>query len=221
MRVPTLEYFEWQRGVLSIEDSPPESPSHGDSYLIGTGADAWAGQDNKIALYDTSGWVYIAPVKGMFCFVKDVDKLYYYVTSWEEFSSGGGGSQCVLYSAVGTTDISISSGDFSDMTNMSITENFSAGDVLIMFNATCRFSGDYVNNKSQFKALIDDVEKDLQAFSIAASANARHIVSIILKATLTEDEHTIKIQWAKGGIGTLYQEGATYPRKLLVVGGFS
>lgn len=91
MRIPALEHYEWQKGVISIQDTPPASPSRGDSYIVGEGFGNWSGQDGKIAIYDVSGWTFIAPVKGMFCFVKDVDKLYYYVISWEEFTSTAGG----------------------------------------------------------------------------------------------------------------------------------
>jgi hypothetical protein len=90
VRVPSLEHFEWQKGVIAMQDSPPASPSRGDSYIVGEGSGDWSGQNGKIAIYDVSGWVFIAPVKGMFCFVKDEDKLYYYVTSWEEF-----GDECL------------------------------------------------------------------------------------------------------------------------------
>ena len=83
MRIPALEYYEWQKGVIAIQDNPPESPSAGDSYIIGEGTGVWEGKDDNIAIYTVSGWTFIAPRKGMFCFVKDKNKLYHYINSWE------------------------------------------------------------------------------------------------------------------------------------------
>jgi len=213
MRVPTLEYFEWQRGVLSIEDSPPESPSHGDSYLIGTGTDAWAGHDNKIALYDTSGWVYIAPVKGMFCFIKDIDKLYYYVTSWEEFNPGGGGNQCVLYSAVGTTDISRNSTSFATMTDMSITQTVPACQVHVSFSAEIR---SYLGSayQSEIAIAIDSTRKIL----VRLGGTADLPVAMSWGESLSAGSHTIAVQWrVSNSSGYVYQDGATYRRHLTVL----
>lgn len=65
----TIQNFEWQKSVLSatILDPTPLTPSTEDRYLInGTGAGAWVGQDNNIAEWDGSTWIFTTPTTGMF-----------------------------------------------------------------------------------------------------------------------------------------------------------
>lgn len=65
----TINNFEWQPSVLSatILDPTPLTPSTGDRYLInGVGAGAWSGQDNNIAEWDGSQWVFTVPTTGTF-----------------------------------------------------------------------------------------------------------------------------------------------------------
>lgn len=44
-----------QLSVLGIEDSPPSESVDGDRYIVGTGAGAWAGEDDRIARYVEDG----------------------------------------------------------------------------------------------------------------------------------------------------------------------
>jgi hypothetical protein len=77
----TLNTFEWQDSVLDADTlTPPVSPTTGDRYLInGVGTGAWAGQDNNIAEWDGSAWVFVAPTTGTFVSADDqADLLYYY-----------------------------------------------------------------------------------------------------------------------------------------------
>ena len=65
----TINNFEWQNSVLSatILDPTPLTPSTGDRYLInGVGAGAWAGQDNDIAQWSGSAWIFTTPTSGTF-----------------------------------------------------------------------------------------------------------------------------------------------------------
>jgi len=60
--------LEWQDSVLDADTLDPTSltPSTGDRYLInGTGVNGWAGQDNKIAEWNGSAWIYTTPTIGM------------------------------------------------------------------------------------------------------------------------------------------------------------
>jgi hypothetical protein len=52
--------------------APPASPALGDRYLVkATGTGDFAGQDNRIAQYDTGGWNFYAPKLGWTCYVQD------------------------------------------------------------------------------------------------------------------------------------------------------
>lgn len=45
--------------------TPPPAPAAGDHYIVGTGATGvWMGQDNNIALFDQSSWVFVAAKAG-------------------------------------------------------------------------------------------------------------------------------------------------------------
>ena len=91
-RVPVLDKFEWQKSVKDKDlSTPPTSPSVGDRYIVASSATGdWSGHDNEIAQWNGSSWDFTEPLEGMFVFVEDEDKLYYYITSWEEFTSGSG-----------------------------------------------------------------------------------------------------------------------------------
>ena len=94
-RVPNTLGFEWQKPVLDKDlTAPPSSPSNGDRYIVASGATGdWSGHDGEIAWYENGVWYFIPKKEGMFVYVKDEDKLYYYNgSSWQEFASGSGGS---------------------------------------------------------------------------------------------------------------------------------
>ena len=94
-RVPNTLGFEWQKPVLDKDlTAPPSSPSNGDRYIVASGATGdWSGHDGEIAWYENGVWYFILKKEGMFVYVKDEDKLYYYNGSnWLEFASGSGGS---------------------------------------------------------------------------------------------------------------------------------
>jgi len=86
-RVPVLDKFEWQKSVKDKDlSAPPTSPSIGDRYIVASSATGdWSGHDDEIAQWNGSTWDFTIPLEGMFVFVEDENKLYYYVTSWQEF----------------------------------------------------------------------------------------------------------------------------------------
>lgn len=54
---------------LTVQDrtrtSAPIAPAIGDRHIVATGAiGAWAGQDNRIALFDLEGWLFTPPLRG-------------------------------------------------------------------------------------------------------------------------------------------------------------
>lgn len=78
-------------GVISLgTNTPPGSPTEGDSYVIGTApTGAWAGKANKIAVYYGGSWRFVpgnnssgsdipmsARHEGLRVWVKDVNALY-------------------------------------------------------------------------------------------------------------------------------------------------
>ncbi|MGB2246152.1 MAG: DUF2793 domain-containing protein [Alcanivorax sediminis] len=61
------------RGVVASrsETAPPAVPAEGDSYIVAASATgAWAGEDNKQAVYLSAAWVFIEPL-GMPVYVED------------------------------------------------------------------------------------------------------------------------------------------------------
>ncbi len=84
--------------VLAYQDTPPVSPNDGDKYLVkATATGDWAGQEGKIATYDsdTTSWSFSsAPVEGWVVFNQDdSDSIYgdrqlvYTDSGWDTFSS--------------------------------------------------------------------------------------------------------------------------------------
>lgn len=76
---------EWQDSVLSRLDTPPGTPTTGDRYLIiATATGDWAGQENKIAEWNGSAWVFTAPTTGMAVLVDDEPTAQYVFgsTTW-------------------------------------------------------------------------------------------------------------------------------------------
>lgn len=54
--------------------TPPGSPSDGDVYLIKQGATgAWAGNDERIAIYLGTSWYFVTPRPGYLAYVIDED----------------------------------------------------------------------------------------------------------------------------------------------------
>lgn len=92
-------------GVIDKDTlSPPELPTEGDAYLIaGTGADGWAGKDNKIAIYAGGSWRYVPDVdddgneitvgtrnKGLRVYVRDENQDYIWDgTAWAAYTVAG------------------------------------------------------------------------------------------------------------------------------------
>lgn len=80
---------EWQDSVIDADLlTPPGAPTTGDRYLInGVGAGAWAGQDNNIAEWNGTAWVYTTPTTGMRVGADDEPDVAYYLyggASWSK-----------------------------------------------------------------------------------------------------------------------------------------
>jgi hypothetical protein len=60
--------------VIAITATPPTTPVNGDCYIVGTGATGvWAGHVDDIAVYYTSGWLFIDPAIGVRAFDRTSD----------------------------------------------------------------------------------------------------------------------------------------------------
>jgi len=78
---------EWQDSILDADLlTPPGAPTTGDRYLInGVGAGAWAGQDNAIAEWNGTAWIFTAPLTGMRVGADDEPNVAFYLyggVSW-------------------------------------------------------------------------------------------------------------------------------------------
>jgi hypothetical protein len=84
--------------AISFLDTPPSSPSEGDSYLVTAGTGLWVGQDNNFTYAVNGAWQFVPPRVGWKCYVESEGADYQFSpgspTGWEVYStgsSGGGG----------------------------------------------------------------------------------------------------------------------------------
>ncbi len=73
---------------LSVIDKdlsePPGAPSDGDTYIVGTTSSSssdWNGQDDNIAYYNSSAWIYITPNEGFRAWVVDEARFYVFLSA--------------------------------------------------------------------------------------------------------------------------------------------
>lgn len=78
----------------ALLNTPPASPSNGDSYIVGTApTGAWAGQGNKVARYSsvTTGWDFFTPKQGWKLYDQTTSTRYEYTGSaWTQNQTIGG-----------------------------------------------------------------------------------------------------------------------------------
>lgn len=69
--------------------APPGSPTAGDAYIVGPSATGdWDTEDDSIAVYDGTDWVFYAPANGMGIYILDEDV-------WAVYKTGSGWSDGV------------------------------------------------------------------------------------------------------------------------------
>lgn len=72
--------------------APPGGESAGDAYIpAATATGDWAGQEDTVAVYDGSAWVFITPPSGFGLFILDEDV-------WSVYKTGSGWSDGVAHS---------------------------------------------------------------------------------------------------------------------------
>lgn len=117
--------------------------------------------------------------------------------------------------AIGTSNISTSSSTYADMTDMSVTDTFVAGNASITFNTVFETTTNSPGTIT-VQLMIDDVAVDTVANYIIVSHP--QTVSQNYITYLSAASHTIKIRW-KTSVADTQQNGATYRRKLNVISG--
>jgi len=81
--------------IRSDNTAPPGSPSEGDKYIpLATATGAWVGQENNIAAFINSEWIFFTPAEGWRCYDQNTNELMIYSGSaWgTAFGSAGNGS---------------------------------------------------------------------------------------------------------------------------------
>lgn len=77
----SIANLEFQDSVIDALTTPPGSPATGDRYLVtATATGAWAGQEDSIAEWDGTQWVFTTPTVGMFLSIDDDNNALYYYT---------------------------------------------------------------------------------------------------------------------------------------------
>lgn len=70
---------EWQNSVVNRLATPPGLPDKGDRYLvIATATGDWVGQEDKIAEWNGTEWIFVDPTDGMSVKVDDEDNAVYH-----------------------------------------------------------------------------------------------------------------------------------------------
>lgn len=80
----------WHAPVEDAQTTPPGGPTEGQRWIVtATATGAWAGQENKVAVWRNSAWVFITPTEGWAAFNKATN---FYVrfdgSAWLSFASG-------------------------------------------------------------------------------------------------------------------------------------
>jgi hypothetical protein len=89
-RTPLSQDYDWQLSVADRVASPAGGEAKGTRYLITVGSGDFTGYSNYIATAKQANpsapahWYFDAPLEGMAVYVKDEDKVYQYITSWNE-----------------------------------------------------------------------------------------------------------------------------------------
>jgi hypothetical protein len=84
------ESYDWQLSVADRLAAPAGGEAKGTRYLITVGSGDFTGYNNYIATAKQANpsapahWYFDAPLEGMATYVKDEDKCYQYITSWNE-----------------------------------------------------------------------------------------------------------------------------------------
>ena len=121
-----------------------------------------------------------------------------------------------IMSVTGTSDISTSSTSFTAMTDMSVRFVSNGRPVKVFYTGPMLTSPS--NGYHYLTVAIDGVTKTVEGSSSnnhTEHGDGNNSVPYMYEETLSAGAHTVEMQW-KAGAGTLYQNGATFNRKLIV-----
>ncbi|MDA0307509.1 MAG: DUF2793 domain-containing protein [Proteobacteria bacterium] len=104
--------------IIDIVTTPPGSPTVGDLYIVGAGGTGdFTGQENKVAQYQTGGWIFYTPFKWMDAVVESLDtRVTYDGTTWVPFGLIMKDTGEYLRVGHQQEDVTVSSGAFVDTT---------------------------------------------------------------------------------------------------------
>ncbi len=69
--------------IEGMSDTPPTAPVEGDTWLVAATANGvWSGQEDKLASYIGSQWLFISPQAGMRVFLRNSSQFYLYDNAW-------------------------------------------------------------------------------------------------------------------------------------------
>jgi len=117
-------------------------------------------------------------------------------------------------SVVGTTNIQTSNTNYDDMLHMTYTDTFTAGNILVTFNAPFSVAG--YGQAISFQITIDSVSKVVGQFGVTGSSLHYGSPMISWAGPITAGSHTIKVQWKVNG-GTGSQSGLTHGQRTLTI----
>lgn len=77
--------------------TPPATPAEGETWLVASGASgAWAGEDGKLAAFQSGTWLFASPNDGMRLFDRATGQVLLYRGGWQRPAApaapGGGGT---------------------------------------------------------------------------------------------------------------------------------
>ena len=69
--------------IEGMSDTPPTAPVEGDTWLVvATANGVWSGQEDKLANYVGSQWLFISPQAGMRVFLRNSSQFYLFDNAW-------------------------------------------------------------------------------------------------------------------------------------------
>lgn len=121
-----------------------------------------------------------------------------------------------IYSATGSTDISIDTSAWVDMPDMTITETFISCKAFILFTAPF-YQENYGSNSFPVRIVVDGVQKAYTKQTTFGDYCGPSI-SLSVVVPLTAGTHTIKVQWSNGDNDSpIYQKASTQGERVLTV----
>lgn len=117
--------------------------------------------------------------------------------------------------AVGTDDISTTSTSYVDMTDMTFTDTFAAGNISVLFTAPIYTEGD-----SYVQLLVDSTVKMIWYQSLGTSDNIVMAGVLNWAGNVSAGSHTVKVQWKKTQ-NTAYQYGTKGYRFMKITRGLN